>query len=184
LLAEENPDNASLTYAYATMSFAMDEQGNRYRLTPEEYEEAKLVFSDFLKKRYQDKNNHPTYGTHISEERKRMIGEVNRGNKYCVGRIVTDATRKKIGDANRNPSPETRKKMSDTRRGKGVGASNNNAKLVIRLSDGKIYGCAKDAAFENDINYSTFKAQVQKGRFGFMYYNEWLKQNNLENNIC
>lgn len=184
LLSEENPNNASMAYAYATMSFTMDERGNRYRLTAEEYEESKLAFSNFLKNRYKDKNNHPTYGTHISDDRKKKIGEVNKGNKYCVGRVVTDETRRKIGDANRNPSQETRKKMSDSRKGKGVGASNNNAKPVIRLSDGKIYGCAKDAATENNINYSTLKGKLRRNNTDFVYYNEWLEKNILENNIC
>jgi hypothetical protein len=182
LLAEENLNNEKLVCAYAAMSFISNEYEKRYRLTPEEYEEARIALSDLRKKKYQNKENHPCYGLHISEERKRKIGEINKGNKYCLGRIITDETRKKIGDANRNPSEETRKKMSDTRKGRGIGASNSNAKSVIRLSDSKRYGCAKDAALENNINYSTFKKHVQKHK-NFMYYDEWLKQNNENNNL-
>lgn len=184
LLAEENPDNDNLVYAYAAMSFSFDQNGKRYVLTPEEYEEARTKFSNMLKKRYQNKENHPSYGTHISEERKKIISEANKGNKYCVGRKISDETRRKIGNANKNPSEETRRKMSEAQKGRQAGANNSNAKMIIRLSDGKIYGCAKDAAIDNNRKYSTFKAYVQKGN-DFMYYDEWLKlQNNLENNIC
>lgn len=183
LLAEENPDNENLIYAYVAMSFASNKHKERYRLTPEEYENVRITFSNMLKKKYENKENHPSYGTHISEERKRIIGNANRGNKYCVGRVISEETRKKIGNANRNPSEETRRKMSESRKGRHTGSDNSNAKLVIRLSDNKIYGCAKDAAADNNINYSTFKAQVQKGK-NFMYYDKWLQQNNLENSAC
>jgi hypothetical protein len=183
LLAKENPDNEHLVRAYAIMSFASNEYEDRYELTPQEYEEARIMFSDLLKKKYSDKENHPCYGTHISEERKKRIGEVNKGNKYCLGRKITDETRKKIGDANRNPNEETRRKMSESRKGKNTGENNSNAKVVIRLADMKIYGCAKDAAIDNNINYSTFKKWVRNDK-NFMYYNKWLMQNNLENNIC
>lgn len=161
------------------MSFASNQHEDRYGLTPDEYEAARITFSNMLKKRYQNKENHPSYGTHISEERKRKIGEVNKGNKYCLGRKITDETRKKIGDANRNPSLETRIKMSEARKGKNLGSSNPNAKPVIRLSDKKIYGSGKEAALDNGVIYSTFRCWVQKDK-DFMSYDKWLKQNNLE----
>lgn len=166
------------------MSFASNEHEKRYRLTPEEYEKARIAISNIRKKKYQNKENHPSYGTHISEERKKLIGDTNRGNKYCVGRVVSEQTRKKISNANRNPSEETRRKMSEIRKGKGLGANNSNAKQVIRLSDKKIYGCAKDAAIDNNINYSTFRGCRLRLDKDFMYYDKWLQQNNLGNNIC
>lgn len=49
------------------------------------------------KDKYKDKTKHPSYGTHLSEERKKHIGDINRGNKYSEGRIVSEETRKKIG---------------------------------------------------------------------------------------
>lgn len=186
LLAQENPDNEKLIYAYSAMAFMKGSSKKRDELTPEEYEEARFAYSNMLKQRYQNKENHPSYGTHISEERKRIIGARSKGNKYCVGRVVSEDTRKKIGDANRNPSEETRKKMSESRKGRGIGSENSNAKLVIRLSDGKIYGCGKDAAQENEIRYSTFKSRLRKDnafKYGFMYYDEWLKQQQDNENL-
>lgn len=184
LLAEENPGNTKLVYAYAVMSFVSNDHQERYRLTPEEYADARKLFSEMLRQRYRDKNAHPSYGKHISEERKRIIGNINRGNKYCVGRKISDETRKKIGDANRNPCVETRQKMSDSRKGRNLGGDNPNAKSVIRISDNTLYSCAKDAAFANKINYSTFKDMLHKKNTDFMYYQEWLQQNNLENIAC
>lgn len=49
LLAEENPDNYSLVYAYHMMS-TMSKDANRHiEITPEEYEEAKLLWLPFAK---------------------------------------------------------------------------------------------------------------------------------------
>lgn len=182
LLAEENPDNEKLVYALWCMSNMKGSSGKREELTSKEYEEAKIVFSNMQKKKFQNKENHPSYGTHISEERKRIIGNANKGNKYCVGRVVSEETRKKIGDANRNPSKETRRKMGESQHKRQIGSNNSNAKRVIRLSDYKIYACGKDGAIDNDIKYKTFIQRTQKGK-GFMYYDEWLKQNNKIDNL-
>lgn len=185
LLAKENPTNEDLIRAHFMMAFASNNGLRNIKLTPQEYEEARISFSNMLKKRYENKENHPSYGTHISEERKKLIGDINRGNKYCLGREISEETRKKIGDANRNPSEETRKKMSKAQKLRDLnGARNPRAKQVIRLSDNKIYGCAKDAASDNGIIYSTFKSFMRKNNNkNFMYYDEWLKENNLENKV-
>lgn len=174
LLTQKYPDNIKIIQAYACMAFTSNEYEQRYELTPEEYAEARQIFSNGLKEKYKDKTQHPSYGTHISEERKKKISEINKGNKYCVGRVVSEETREKIGNANRNPSEETRQKMSESRKGKHLRGENSNAKKVIRLSDKKIYDCMKDAADENNINYSTFKARIRRHIGDFMLYEEYL----------
>ena len=180
LLADENSDNIKLVQAYAIMAFTSNQYEKRYELTPEEYEEARKKFSTALKERYKNKESHPSYGTHISEERKRRISEANKGNKYCLGRVVSEETRKKISEANKNPSAEYRQYLSDIRKGKGLRGENPNAKAVVRLSDGKIYPCMKDAAEDNNINYSTFRTRVRKQQ-GFIKYEDYIKiRNNNE----
>lgn len=100
-----------------------------------------------------------------------MISKINKGNKYCVGRVLSEETKRKIGEANKNPSAETRAKMSASQKVAQAGAKNSRAKKIIRLSDGKIYDYIKQAAEENNINYSTLKARLQKGNnTEFMYY--------------
>lgn len=42
LLAFENPDNDKLVYAWACMAFLKNKNQKHHKITPEEYEEAKL----------------------------------------------------------------------------------------------------------------------------------------------
>lgn len=46
LLAEENPYDDKLAHAYTLMAFVKDKNQKRYELTPEEYEEARRVYSE------------------------------------------------------------------------------------------------------------------------------------------
>lgn len=48
LLAEENPDDEKLVYAYTLMAFFKDKHQQRYILTPEEYEEARKTYSGLV----------------------------------------------------------------------------------------------------------------------------------------
>lgn len=45
LLADENPDNHKLIYAYICMAFVKRDSVDRYELCPDEYEEAKILLS-------------------------------------------------------------------------------------------------------------------------------------------
>lgn len=101
LLALENPDNAKLNYAWTMMAWIKTDHQHRYQVTPEEYEEAKKELS---------KLNRSKKGTPLgpmSDEHKRKISESNKG------KVFSEETRKKLGDAHRNPSEETRKKMRE-----------------------------------------------------------------------
>jgi len=46
LLAIENPNNKKLLLAYSMMAFPQSNTQNRYELTPDEYEEARVMFSE------------------------------------------------------------------------------------------------------------------------------------------
>ena len=46
LLAEEYPDDDQLAHAYTLMAFAKDGRQKRYELTPEEYEDARKIYSE------------------------------------------------------------------------------------------------------------------------------------------
>lgn len=59
LLAEENPDNVLLVFAYTCMAFVKNDKEHRYELTPEEYEEAKIIHSQNMAG-----ENNPNYGKH------------------------------------------------------------------------------------------------------------------------
>lgn len=91
LLAQENPDNNSLAYAWSMMAFSTNNlYQNRYELSPEEYEEARKA----------------VVGIPKSEEHRRKIGEGNRG-KICSEEAI-----QRMREAKLNISEETRQKMS------------------------------------------------------------------------
>ena len=163
LLCEENPDNDKLKYAFYIMAFAKTENQERYSIDEDEYEKLREELSAMQKDKYKDKTKHPSYGTHLSEERKKHIGDINRGNKYSEGRIVSEETRKKIGQANKNPSEETRKKMSQSQKGRLSGGKNIKAKKIRKISTGVVYECMKDAAEEIGMSQSTFRGKMRKG---------------------
>lgn len=55
-----------------------------------------------------------------TEETRAKISSFHKGNKYCLGRVMSEETRKKIGDKaiNRHPSDEVRNKISKANKGK------------------------------------------------------------------
>lgn len=67
LLAEENPDNKSLVFAWTCMAFPNSGVQKRYELTPEEYEEARKAISKAMSGRY------------VSEETKKKISDAKKG---------------------------------------------------------------------------------------------------------
>lgn len=75
LLAEENPNNEKLTYAWWMMSNCLgtDEQA-RYELTPEEYESARIAFAKIRSEQSRGENNN-FYGKHHTEETKAKMKE-------------------------------------------------------------------------------------------------------------
>lgn len=136
------------------------------------------------------------------ERRQKQSGE----NNPMFGKTHTEEVCKKIGLANKNSwTEERRKKQSEisSKMNKGEshpmwgkqhteearikiseshsGGKNPSAKQVIRLSDGKIYSYGKYAAMENQINYEIFKGKCRR-HDEFMYYNEWLTEQNDYNN--
>ena len=77
LLAEENPQNYQLKYAYWNMCQCTGRDGqDKYIPTPEEYEEARIFCHEAM-----SGENHPMYGKHHTQETKEKIS-VSRKGKY------------------------------------------------------------------------------------------------------
>lgn len=72
LLAEENPDNLSLVYAYGCMAWAENSNQERYRISPEEYEQARISLSMAMK------------GKPKSAEHKAKLSERKKGQPFPV----------------------------------------------------------------------------------------------------
>lgn len=45
--------------------------------------------------------DNPFYGKHHTKETKERLSKIKKGNKNCVGRILSDETKQKIGNANK-----------------------------------------------------------------------------------
>ena len=230
LLALENPENDKLTYAWWCMCHVISETTKeRYIITAEEYEEAKITFSNARKELLKNPENHPMYGRRQSEESKKKNREAHKGKRHTeeTKRNIREIQKERWTDELReqwskiqadnwtedrkqkqsermsgegNPmfgvhrygqdhpmfgkhmTEESKRKSSESHIGLYAGSKHPGAKQVIRLFDSKIYDCGKDAAIDNNINYSTFKNKCQNYK-DFMYYDEWLaQQNDLKNN--
>ena len=148
LLALENPENEKLTYAWWMMSHVKDKAQDRYQVTAEEYEEARIAISikqkeeqtkrmkskkarkrisNTLKGRYVGDKN-PRYGKHCSEETKSKISNANKGKfsgekNYFYGKSFRGEESPMYGHQH---TKESKEKMSKSLKGKYVGENNPN----------------------------------------------------------
>jgi hypothetical protein len=107
LLALENPENDSLIYGWTMMAFVKDGNQQRYVLTAEEYENARIALSMVASERYIGENN-PFYGKrHTKETREKM-------RKSSEQRWSRPEEKEKARKAKANMSQETRQKMSES----------------------------------------------------------------------
>ena len=144
LLAQENPNNKELIYAWHCMSVVKRYNVDRYELSPEEYEESRIAYSNMIsqvmKERLSIPENNPFYNRRHSDEAKRIIGEKskerlsNPENNPMFGKHQTDESKKKIGEKTKerlsNPencpmygkthTEETRLKISESHIGKTI----------------------------------------------------------------
>jgi hypothetical protein len=102
LLAQENPENNKLTCAWWMMSHI-----GRVEITSEEYEEARIVFSNMQRELH--------IGTSISEEIRQKMRESHLGeNNINYGKPRTEETRCKISESNKNYwTDENRRRHSE-----------------------------------------------------------------------
>ena len=163
LLALENPDNNSLTYAWGMMSW-VKRDGRDYELTPKEYEEARKAVSQAI-----SGENNPWYGkpspkkgTHLSEKQKQHLREINLGERSPkYGTHVSEETRMKMRAARlgTTATDETRLKLKNSHLGKNMGVDSPRAKQVAQYGvDGvliKVWCCIADAGRELNINPSS-----------------------------
>lgn len=147
MLAKENPDNNSLTYAWSCMAYWNSSSQDRCEVTPEEYEEARIALAEskkgrprseavrnklstYMKEQWQNpewRNNmlellRPTYtdqqrNDKLSEKAKERFK--NPENHPLYGRHHTEESKRKNSESHKGkfPSVETRIKLSESRRG-------------------------------------------------------------------
>lgn len=83
LLAEENPKNEKLAFAFWIMSTKSKTTSGRYTCTADEYESARIALSKAQsktkKERFSNKENHPWFGKKHSEETKIKMSNAKKG---------------------------------------------------------------------------------------------------------
>lgn len=204
LLALENPQEWKLVYAWSCMAFVKND-GRKYELTPEEYEEVRAIHSEanshHMKERLSDPKNNPMWGKHHSDEAKRKISksklnlsEETRHKMRSVAILnMTDERKEYLRQINigKHLSQDTKEKIKKSMKKKWTdslkkeyserltGSGNPKARKVIRLSDNKVYECVKEASEDNGVHRDTICNRCKKHN-GFMYYDEWIIGKNNE----
>jgi hypothetical protein len=113
LLAQENPDNKSLAYAWTMMAWAKTEDQKRYQVTPDEYEEARIALSILVSERnfseetiekmrqakvgVFDGENNPMYGKHHTQETRNKISAKKQGRPaHNKGKPMSEDAKQKL----------------------------------------------------------------------------------------
>ena len=136
LLAEENPKNKNIQYAWWSMAHCGGRDcQERYVPTPEEYESARRAHSENM-----SGTKNPNYGRKHTEEAKKKISDARKANPkaYWKGKRLPESTKRKISQNNK---------------GKKARGKNPNAKKI--MAGGVIYDSARDCADGIGVKYDT-----------------------------
>ena len=180
LLALENPDNDKLTYAWWMMAHCQANNQDRYELTAEEYEEAKIAaskkqgeaqrkrmssletrkrISESLTGRYVGDKN-PNYGKHLSESAKEKISKANKGksageNNYFYNVHMCGEDNPFYG---RKHTQESRRKMSESLKGRTLSEEHKQKMRDAFSGEGNpMYGKHHSEETKNKIRKSSQK---------------------------
>ena len=131
--------------------------------------------------------NNPFYGRKHTEETKEKIRLANSGEKspmygkrgkecHNYGRKLTQEHKDKIvrrGSDHyfygKTHSEETKRKISESKKGTQTLSKNPSAKKVINIHTKKIYGCLKEVSIEICVNYDALRHRVKKPGYEFQY---------------
>ena len=122
LLAQENPDNEKLAYAWWCMC-NLSKSSKEDIITEEEYKNARLEFKKMISELQLGENN-SFFGKHHTKETKERMSEAQSGvNNHNYGKHLSEDTKKKIGDKNRGQrrSKETVEKIKKFSSGENNG---------------------------------------------------------------
>lgn len=155
LLAEENPENYKLVYAYGCMAWAQNKNQERYELTPEEYEAARIALSNSLK------------GKPKSEEHRAKLSENKKGKPLPIE--ITQ----KAADARRGVSltEEHKSHISEALTGRAFSdehkANIRKAKTGRKLSDAEKAAITKVCEMNRGRKHSEdSKAKISASQTG------------------
>ena len=161
LLALENPNNDKLIYAWYMMSHIEGNNQQRYKVTAEEYEEAKISYSQMLSEKMSGENN-MWYGVHMYGKDNPFYGKTHSEESR---KIISD--KKKIqytGEGNpfygKHHSEETKAILRDKNIGKKYSTEVNKKKARYGKDNASSHECI--AIFDNGIikEYNMIKSLI------------------------
>lgn len=155
------------------------ENGNPYAgKTKEEIDEIRRKISESCKGLHSKENN-PMWGKHLSEETRKKMSDLRKGEKHHLyGKCQTEETKEKI-----------RNTQSD---GRFKGENNPMAKSVICIINKEIFSTARKAGEKYNVGYSNI-GQCCLGKVGsagkhpdtkeiliWMYYDDYIQKTECE----
>ena len=163
LLAQENPDNDSLVYAWGCMAFPNSAIQNRYELTPEEYEEVRTRLSEAKK------------GKPRSDETKRKLSEKAKAR---YKNLEYYEKMKKI--AKERWTDDVRQKLSETMKGKVAGENNPMHGKCHTEETKKRQSELKKGMYDGDKNpfYGKTHTEETKEKLREINKGKWAGENN------
>lgn len=126
LLTEIHPEESGLHYAVWSMCHLKNSKHQRtYKIGSREYQRLKenLVVSDETRQKMSENNISFWTGKKLSKEHRQNISNgIDIGlTKYWLGKELSESHKQNIGNSCKNPSKETRRKMSISHIGKNNG---------------------------------------------------------------
>lgn len=154
LLAQENPNENDLVCAWWLMCHVKSVTQQRYDVSAEQYEEARIAFSNLRK------------NSKVSEDTRRKMSEAHSGeNNSFYGKKHTEESRRKIREKRAlqgntkvgwKPTKEQSKRISEAHKGLLSNGKHPRAKKVV--CNGVVYGCVKECAEAYNENPITMRA--------------------------
>lgn len=162
LLAEENPHNKSLTYAFWNMCVVSQDRFCRYKPDPREYEKARKMHQDMMSNRV------------VAQETKDKMREKQMGeHNSFYGKHHTAETRKRLRETH----------LGDKNSMYGLrGRDNPNAKKIYCVELDRVFGAMNEAAKELNILRECISAccrgkQQTAGGYHWMYLEDYQREN-------
>lgn len=160
LLANENPDNNALIYAWWCMANASNSNKRDCEITAEEYENVRKYYSA-MRSAVMMGEKHPNFGKHHSEETRKKMSDAALGERnHNFGKHTPDDIRAKISEAisgeknywyGKHHTDESKKKMSEA----NSGSNHPQCRSVYCYELDEYFWGIKEASDKYNINGSS-----------------------------
>ena len=201
LLAEENPDNKKLIYAWWMMSHIQGINQEVLQITPEEYEEARIAFIKIQKERFSTPENNPMYGRRganspfygkcrpqeVIESIRKAAKERCQNPEYIAK--ISKTQKERYTNPENNPmfgkcqSEETRKKIGDANRGRvqSEQTKNQRSKSMKKKWEDPFYRKKQKEGMKEVYSRAEYKKKQRESHIGDKSWNA-LAVINIETN--